>query len=103
MTTHSITCTNCGHRIQADTLEELTAEPRTCPLCGLSSWEVQEHDTFPCSARERKIIYQKILQIGNWCITEKPCDSGVHCPLKPFCTTQNYERAFIRWVMEAQI
>lgn len=103
MTTHSLTCTHCGFRVQSENIEELTAVKRSCPICEKSTWELQERDSFPCSERERKFLYQKFLYVMHWCIKEKPCEAGGYCPLRKYCTHQNYETAFVRWIMEAEI
>lgn len=102
-TTHSMTCTHCGHRIQSESLEELVATKRNCPLCGSSSWELVEFDSFPCSFRERKFIYLKLLHILNWCADEKPCSAGGYCPLQPHCHDSNVVGAFVEWLKEAEI
>ena len=103
MTTHSMTCTHCGHRIQSDSLEELVATKRNCPLCGSSSWELVEFDSFPCSLRERRFMYQKLLHIGKWCMTEKACETGAYCPLVQHCKDGDWQNAFFKWLMEGEI
>lgn len=103
MTTHSLNCTHCGWRIQSENLEELIGEKRSCMVCGHSSWEVRENDTFPCTERERKILYQKVLHITKWCIKEKPCEHNGYCPLLKWCNNGNYAEAFVRWIMETEL
>lgn len=103
MTTHTLTCTHCGHRLESENLEDLINVRRTCPICEHSSWELHERDTYPCSIREQRFIYQKLLHVGKWCVTEKACESGGYCPLKPYCDGENYSHAFLRWIMGADV
>lgn len=103
MTTHSLNCTHCGYRIQSDNLDELISVKRSCMVCGHSSWEVRENDSYPCTERERKILYQKILHLAKWCIKEKPCKNNGYCPLLKFCNGENHGEAFIHWIMETEL
>lgn len=103
MTTHTITCTNCGHRIESESLDDLISIKRPCPICDRTCWELHERDSYPCSLRERRYIYQKLLHIGKWCMTEKACETGAYCPLKPHCENGDWQAAFINWLMEAEV
>lgn len=103
MTIHSLTCTHCGFRVQSENLEDLVNEKRSCPLCEHSSWELHERDNFPCSQRERKFIYQKLLFVIQWCQTEKPCEHNGYCPIQKHCKNGDYEAAFIQWLKETEL